>query len=503
MTKLRFCSILVAAVMAVAMVFVSCSPRNVANDDGTIEVYFGNLQAKAIDETAYTSSGSATFGTSNVQVGDTDVYYWSYAAVKADDYFTNGKTYDKGGTPVFVNCAEGTGLGSARTFSKGAWTFTLRAYASATDRTAGTQYIFEGSTTTESMTASQAVAIPVSYSYVAGTGTASFTISTSITQPEVDGVSETYKVTKVEAIIGGTTKDLTTSDDGATWTGTQSIASGIQTVGLKVYVADETTARASNESLGTAIILHGLTTEITGSATVTLTGADLSITFTSSTPSEQPTEEELKYSQYSVGSTGPAGGLIFYDAGSVQTSQYVDSSGKTVDYSWRFLEAAPANASTSTAIFGYYRTISTSSNTTVQSDLDTSIILADHSTYNGNASVGQGRMNTSQLVNAMGTAACSSSSGTDTTATYAAKLCDAYSVTVGSVTYDDWFLPSIEELRYIYENLKSKSIGTWSDYYWSSSEYSASSAWSYYFDIDCADDNCRYSKNYVRAVRAF
>ena len=199
-----------------------------------------------------------------------------------------------------------------------------------------------------------------------------------------------------------------------------------------------------------------------------------------------------------IGDTGPAGGYIFYKADSVQTSTYVDSNGNTVEYQWQYLEAAPANAFTSTVVFGYYRPSGT--NTTVLSNLDTSITKDDHSTYNGNAAVGQGRLNTSLLVNAMGSAVYSSSSGTATTATYAAKLCDDY--TYGG--YSDWFLPSIEELRYMYENLYSKSIGTWSGVYWSSTEFSGSYSWYYNFRYD---DVNYYSRSYygycVRAVRAF
>ena len=197
--------------------------------------------------------------------------------------------------------------------------------------------------------------------------------------------------------------------------------------------------------------------------------------------------------------TGPAGGYIFYKADTVQTSTYKDKDGNDVTYTWQYLEAAPEDASASSVFFGYYRLRGNS--TTVQSNIDTSITKDDHSTYNGNAAVGQGRLNTSLLVNAMGSAAYSSeSSGIDTTSIYAAKLCDDY--TYGG--YDDWFLPSIEELRYMYENLKSKSIGTWSDYYWSSTEYSKSDSWSYNFKYDNASAIVRYSKLYfVRPVRAF
>lgn len=198
-----------------------------------------------------------------------------------------------------------------------------------------------------------------------------------------------------------------------------------------------------------------------------------------------------------IGDIGPAGGYIFYKADAVQTSTYVDSSGQTVTYTWQYLEAAPEDVSTSTVIFGYYRPSGT--NTTVQSNLDTSITVDDHSTYNGNAAVGQGRLNTSLLVNAMGSSTYSSNSGTDTTDTYAAKLCDDYSY--GG--YDDWFLPSIEELGYMYENLKSKSIGTWSDYYWSSTERSGSHSWLYIFLRGYVSYDNRVNSLYVRAVRAF
>lgn len=200
---------------------------------------------------------------------------------------------------------------------------------------------------------------------------------------------------------------------------------------------------------------------------------------------------------YKVGGTGPAGGIIFYKADSVQTSSYVDSAGNTINYTWQYLEAAPADVSTETAIFGYYRPNGT--NITVQSNLDTAITKDDHSTYNGNAAVGQGRMNTRLLVNAMGTSVYSSDSGTATTSTYAAKLCDDY--TYGG--YDDWFLPSVEELRYMYENMYQKSLGSLSYYYWSSSEYSASYSWNCYFNHDGMDYVDRYIYFSVRAVRAF
>jgi len=84
----------------------------------------------------------------------------------------------------------------------------------------------------------------------------------------------------------------------------------------------------------------------------------------------------------------------------------------------------------------------------------------------------------------------------------AAKVCDDYSVTVGSVTYTDWFLPSKDELDKLYIN--KVAIGGFTDgYYWSSSEGSAGLA-----SLQRFEDGGQpiFSKGFlelVRAVRAF
>ncbi len=155
---------------------------------------------------------------------------------------------------------------------------------------------------------------------------------------------------------------------------------------------------------------------------------------------------------YTVGSAGPAGGLIFYDKGSY-------SSG------WRFLEAAPygwySGGADPYACFGYYRETSGGSNLPV-------------GTVEG---IGTGEANTTLLVNAMKSEAYTGSTGTDTTSSYAAKLCENYSVTVGGTVYDDWFLPSSgssdsSEIDLMYHNLKKIGLGGFSDdSYWSSREY--------------------------------
>ena len=86
----------------------------------------------------------------------------------------------------------------------------------------------------------------------------------------------------------------------------------------------------------------------------------------------------------------------------------------------------------------------------------------------------------------------------------AAKICDEYVVEVGGVTYDDWYLPSKEELNKLYVN-KNEVCGFVPDYYWSSSEseFDASTAW--FQDFSNGDKllNNRDDAARVRAVRAF
>jgi len=70
--------------------------------------------------------------------------------------------------------------------------------------------------------------------------------------------------------------------------------------------------------------------------------------------------------------------------------------------------------------------------------------------------------------------------------------------------YNDWFLPSKDELDLMYENLKLNGIGGFaSAYYWSSSEYSSSTAWLQHFGSGFQYGNSKSFTYYVRAVRAF
>lgn len=89
---------------------------------------------------------------------------------------------------------------------------------------------------------------------------------------------------------------------------------------------------------------------------------------------------------------------------------------------------------------------------------------------------------------------------TSTCSSGAAKLCADY--VVGK--YDDWYLPSQEELALIYTNLKVKDLEKFSTgYYWSSTEKSSTVAYRYGFLGGNLGEADKSSSQYVRAIRKF
>jgi hypothetical protein len=91
---------------------------------------------------------------------------------------------------------------------------------------------------------------------------------------------------------------------------------------------------------------------------------------------------------------------------------------------------------------------------------------------------------------------------------YAARLCNEYSVTSGGVTYEDWYLPSIDELNLMDLNVGVRSslsnIANFSTgVYWSSSEVSSTNAISQHLNGGMQRSQSKSTLNSVRAIRAF
>jgi hypothetical protein len=118
------------------------------------------------------------------------------------------------------------------------------------------------------------------------------------------------------------------------------------------------------------------------------------------------------------------------------------------------------------------------------------------SRYTGTAGDGlyTGAMNTALIV--------ATQMADDQTENFAAKVCADYSVTVGAVSYGDWYLPSRYELNLLYAQ-KDVVGGFASDYYWSSTEYNNGNARTQNFGTGNQYAIAKSYTYYVRAVRAF
>jgi hypothetical protein len=103
---------------------------------------------------------------------------------------------------------------------------------------------------------------------------------------------------------------------------------------------------------------------------------------------------------------------------------------------------------------------------------------------NGTA-IGTGQANTTAIVNGCNNAGI------------AASICNDLVLN----GYDDWFLPSKDELNEMY--LQRNHIGSFANNYWSSSEYNLYSAWLEAFVDGYQSYNLNVYTFFVRAIRAF
>ncbi len=180
-------------------------------------------------------------------------------------------------------------------------------------------------------------------------------------------------------------------------------------------------------------------------------------------------------SKYSIGKTGPGGGIIFYVSDKVMTSSITDMNGDERKISWKYLEIAPEDAPG-------------------KGDVEQYVWGASGDLKTGTA-IGDGWLNTQKL-------------DCDDIRKYpAAEACRSYEAN----GFSDWFLPSKDEMKAVYENLKGNEEMKWKTGYggyWTSSENTEDTlgegAWAW------NPQDGTYKKKYrtntavfVRPVRAF
>jgi hypothetical protein len=168
--------------------------------------------------------------------------------------------------------------------------------------------------------------------------------------------------------------------------------------------------------------------------------------------------------QFNVGDTGPAGGIVFYDKG-----EFSDG--------WRYLEAAPAKTEFN-AQWGAYT--------------GSGIRYTGRDVSGTGTEIGSGKQNTELIVKVL---------KQWKEGGRAALLCTY--LNIGG--YNDWFLPSKDELNLMYQNLKQKGLGGFSNnLYWSSSQDVDINTWHQRFQKGQQDTSYyRSGQGAVRAIRAF
>jgi len=169
---------------------------------------------------------------------------------------------------------------------------------------------------------------------------------------------------------------------------------------------------------------------------------------------------------YIIRELGPAGGYIFY----------VDEGD---EYPWTYLEAAPESSEWILKKWGAYGTL---------------VGATD-------MAIGTGMANTVAIVNWLDANTDDTQGDVTDKADRAAYLC--YELAIGD--YNDWFLPSKEELELMHNSLKLFGVGGFEGgkYYWSSSEYDSNSAWFHNFSTNYQSHPNKLIGYRVRAIRAF
>jgi hypothetical protein len=174
---------------------------------------------------------------------------------------------------------------------------------------------------------------------------------------------------------------------------------------------------------------------------------------------------------YKIGDTGPAGGLIFYDKGNNRGG-------------WRYLEAAPADLGPSPFL--------TENPDSFPAKLKEQWDKTEGENGRG---IGKGKYNTEYIMEV-----AQARGGFN----WAVRLCDNYELN----GFDDWFLPSRDELNFMYGNLYMKGLGNFrQEQYWSSTSWTDTwgsyRAWYINFDDGKHDTQNASQQRRSRPIRQF
>lgn len=219
------------------------------------------------------------------------------------------------------------------------------------------------------------------------------------------------------------------------------------------------------------------TGRITGTPTETRTATTYTVIGTSASGETATANYDLQVVG-DIGDTGPGGGKIFYYLAAGFTC------GPTRNSTCKYLEAAPSG----------WSGVSDKQVTWAKSTYIDTVVNNPTSPETSTArAIGWGYRNTLAIIN----------QGNTETTTSAASLADSYTVTVSGDIYDDWFLPSRDELQQMVNNQSSIGGFVVGDFYWSSTEMGSGVAYTYRFNTGGAVVSKNQSVVRVRPVRSF
>lgn len=177
-----------------------------------------------------------------------------------------------------------------------------------------------------------------------------------------------------------------------------------------------------------------------------------------------------------VGDTGPGGGKVFY----VSVGGF--SCGPTRSSTCRYLELAPTNWNGGTDPQRPW------AQSTPVDYTNTNLIL--------NQGIGYGALNTKAIID----------QGNSNTATSAAAMAASYSPSVNGTTVNDWFLPSEDDLKEVWNQRTAINFVASGFNYWSSTSVAQANGRYFIFggaNLGGASGLGKASTLYVRPVRAF
>ena len=177
--------------------------------------------------------------------------------------------------------------------------------------------------------------------------------------------------------------------------------------------------------------------------------------------------------QYALGDTGPGGGKIIYIAPTIAGFEVTSTTPSFETYTAYYLEAAPLNAAGGTGVQATMR-------------------WGSSFNIGTGTRIGSGRNNTALII------AREKAAHPSDTYIYAALACDNYSIS----GFNDWFLPSIDELYQLL--IRREYFSITSGTYWSSSQaLNWDFALSQSFSSGLQDASGKLNNNNVRPIRAF